>query len=68
MDFDLGGWLWFVLDVTATAILALCVLVAYRSYQERFASPAAAPRSRQVDEERHRSMQEEAEPQRFSRS
>ena len=36
MDSELGGWLWFALDVIATAILALSILVAYRSYQERF--------------------------------
>jgi hypothetical protein len=58
MDSELGGWLWFVLDVIATAILALSILVAYRSYQERFGAPSAAERSRKLDEERHRLLGE----------
>lgn len=53
MTFDLG-WLWFVLDVIAIGILAISILVAYRSYQERFGGPTAAERSRQLAEERHR--------------
>ncbi len=58
MNLELGGWLWFVLDVVAVAILALTVLIAYRSYQERFGGRTPAKRSRKIDEERHRLLRE----------
>lgn len=67
MDLDLGGWLWFLLDVLATGILALAILVAYRSFQQRFEAPAAR-RSGEIDETQAEFLRAEAERQRLSRS
>lgn len=58
MDSDWGDWLWFVVDAIATGILALALLVAYRSAQERFGDSG---RNRQL-------AREEAELQRVRRS
>jgi hypothetical protein len=56
MDYDLGGWLWLIMDVLAVALLAAVIAYATMSYRRRYRAETPEDRSHMVDAERHAAL------------
>jgi hypothetical protein len=56
MDYELGGWLWLVIDVLLVALLAAVIAFAVRSYRRRFRAETPQERSHEFDRRKHEAV------------
>jgi hypothetical protein len=56
MGYELGGFLWLVMDVFAVALLAAVIAYAAMSYRRRYRAEAPEDRSHMADADRHAAL------------
>lgn len=64
MDYELGGWLWLVMDVLAVALLGAASAYALMSDRRHFRDETLEMRRYLLDEERHAVLAKARAPRR----